>query len=65
MEGRVYIETDDCVGCESCVELCPEIFDFDDEEQKAYVIMPKGGDELCIEEAMVSCPGECIYLEEF
>jgi ferredoxin len=60
----VVIDTDECIGCESCVELCPEVFAFKDEEEKAEVIMPEGGPEDCIEEAMETCPVECIYYEE-
>lgn len=52
------------MGCEACVELCPEIFGFDIDETKAYVIMEEGGDEDCIEEAMGSCPAGCISYED-
>jgi ferredoxin len=39
----VKIDEDECIGCESCVELCPEIFGFDADSAKAYVITPKEG----------------------
>ncbi len=61
MAGKVFIETEECIGCESCVELCPDIFAFDEDEEKAYVLLPEGGDEGCIEEAVSSCPGACIH----
>ena len=63
MERLVYIETDDCIGCESCVEICPEVFGFNPEVEKAEVILPEGGSEECIEDAMDSCPVECILWE--
>ncbi len=25
MENIVIIETDECIGCESCVKICPDI----------------------------------------
>jgi ferredoxin len=56
----VKIDEDECIGCESCVELCPEIFGFDADSAKAYVITPEGGDQACIDEAIGSCPAECI-----
>jgi ferredoxin len=56
----VKIDEDECIGCESCVELCPEIFGFDADSGKAYVITPEGGDQACIDEAIGSCPAECI-----
>jgi ferredoxin len=57
---EVKIDQDVCIGCETCVELCPEIFAFDTKESKAYVITPEGGDQACIEEAIASCPVSCI-----
>ena len=38
MSKKVIIDTDECIGCESCVELCPEVFEFDEETEKAKVI---------------------------
>ena len=64
MAKRVVIDADECVGCESCVELCEEVFAFNEDEEKAEVIKPEGGPEDCIEEAMDSCPTECITWEE-
>jgi ferredoxin len=64
MGKKVVIDADECIGCESCVELCPDIFVFNEEEEKAEVIMPEGGPEDCIEEAMDTCPVECIHWEE-
>lgn len=61
MEKTVYIETEECIGCESCVELCPEVFEFDADNEKAIVVMPEGGDEDCIQEAIDTCPTECIH----
>lgn len=60
----VVIDTDECIGCETCVELCPDVFDFDSESEKAVVSKEEGGDEECIDEAIESCPTECISWEE-
>lgn len=64
MARRVVIDTDECIGCESCVELCSEVFAFNEAEEKAEVILPEGGPEDCIEEAIETCPVECIYWED-
>jgi ferredoxin len=64
MAKRVVIETEECVGCQTCVELCPDVFTFNEAAEKAEVAMPEGGPEDCIEEAMSSCPVECIKWEE-
>jgi ferredoxin len=63
MSKIVTIETEECIGCQSCVEMCPEVFGFDEEAEKAYVIMPEGGDKACIDEAIDTCPVECIHWE--
>ena len=57
------IDEDECIGCGTCVELCPEIFAFNDDTNKAYVILPQGGDEGCIDDAAASCPVSCITNE--
>ena len=38
----VVIDTEECIGCESCVELCAEVFAFNEAEEKAEVILPEG-----------------------
>jgi len=64
MGKSVFIETDECIGCETCVELCPDVFEFDGEAEKAIVVQPEGGDEVCIEDAIDNCPVECIHWED-
>ena len=64
MAKRVVIDAEECTGCETCVELCSEVFAFNEDEGKAEVILPEGGPEDCIEESIESFPGECIHWEE-
>lgn len=64
MAKRVVIDEEECVGCESCTELCPDVFEFNSDTEKAMVIKPEGGDADCIEDAIESCPSECIRWEE-
>ncbi len=63
MGKRVVIDTDECTGCETCVELCPDVFEFNEDDEVAVVIKAEGGPEDCIEEAIDNCPVECIHLE--
>ena len=63
MAKRVVLNQDECLGCEACVEIAPDIFNFDDDTGKAFVVIPEGGDEGLIEEAIDTCPAECISWE--
>jgi ferredoxin len=64
MSRRVNIDLEECIGCGSCHDICPEVFDLDEEIEKARVIKPKGGPENLVEEAMGACPMQCIYWED-
>jgi ferredoxin len=60
MAGTVYIDEDECIGCGTCEELCPEVFELNEATDKAEVVKSQGGPEDCIEEAISSCPVSCI-----
>jgi ferredoxin len=61
---HVTIDQDECSGCETCVELCPDVFEFDEDTQKAFVKEDYEDGEDCIQEAIESCPVECISWED-
>jgi ferredoxin len=64
MEKTVYIDEEECIGCGTCEEICDEVFRLNEETEKAEVIMPEGGPEGLIQEAIDSCPVECIHWED-
>ncbi|MBN2610732.1 MAG: ferredoxin [Bacteroidales bacterium] len=59
---KVWIE-EGCTACGLCSDLCPDVFEMDDE-----AIVKNGADfaanEDCIKEAVESCPVEVIKYEE-
>jgi ferredoxin len=59
---QVLIE-DSCVGCGSCVEICPEVFELDGE---AAVVKRDADLSLNkkIVEAAEACPVEAIFYEK-
>ncbi|RPF42691.1 ferredoxin [Thermodesulfitimonas autotrophica] len=60
-----YIETSECQACGTCEAVCPEVFKMDEDAGYAVVINPHGASEDCIQEAIDSCPGQCIsWVEE-
>lgn len=63
MSKKVVIETDECIGCESCVEIAPEAFAFDSDSGKAYVIKEEITDEGPVQESIEACPAQCIHWE--
>lgn len=63
MSEKVIIDEDECIGCETCVELCPAVFRFDDELTKAVVIDGADPDADGVEDAIASCPAACIRKE--
>lgn len=64
MAKEPYIETVDCIACESCIEVCPAAFKLADSGDHAEVI-PTHGMAECIQEAIDICPVACIsWVEE-
>jgi ferredoxin len=64
MAAELLLDQDECIGCEACVETCPSVFGFDDEEEKAHILDDADMGEDCIDEAIASCPSECIEWAE-
>lgn len=60
MAEKVTIDKEACIGCENCVETCPAVFGFNNEEGKAFVIEDSDQDVDCVEEAIELCPAQCI-----
>ncbi|ACX52719.1 ferredoxin family protein, putative [Ammonifex degensii KC4] len=59
-----YIETSECMACGTCEVLVPEVFRLDPDKGYAEVINPHGAPEDKIQEAIDSCPAECIHWVE-
>lgn len=57
----IVIDADACMACESCVELCPEVFAMNDDGDLAVVLDPSSTAD-CAEEAMEACPAEAISM---
>ena len=64
MSKRVFIDEEECIGCGSCVEICDEVFQMNDETDKAEVVKAEGGPEDQVEEAIDTCPVSCIHWKE-
>ncbi len=60
---KVAIDTDACIGCGNCEGLCPKVFKVDEQAGKSSVILPSGGTEDCIDQAIDACPVGAIRWE--
>jgi ferredoxin len=54
---RVEVDQDLCISCGACIDTCPEIFDWN-EDDKAYAVREEVPEELEDEaqEAVDGCP---------
>ncbi|MFP4446604.1 MAG: ferredoxin [Desulfosudaceae bacterium] len=57
------IELSDCIRCEICCDLCPEVFTVNDAGYVAVADLP-AYPEAAVNEAVKNCPVRCIYWEE-
>ena len=61
---KVKVDKETCVGDETCVDTCPEVFEMDGDVAVAKMeVVPKEAEKKC-REAAESCPVEAIIIEE-
>ena len=62
---RVYVDPDLCIACGLCVDLCPEVFDWNEEGVAEARVdeVPEELEELAME-ALESCPTDAIIGED-
>ena len=58
--GEVYVDQDVCIGCGLCASVVPEVFRLND-AGVSEVHDPAGSTESKIQEAIDSCPVNCIH----
>lgn len=62
---KAEVSRDDCIGCELCVTICPEVFEMDDEEIAIVIADPiPSENESEAKEAEDSCPTDAISITE-
>ena len=64
MNRLPVIDIRDCTECESCIEICPEVFRRNNETDIIEVIDLPEYPEEAVEEAMKICPADCISWSE-
>jgi ferredoxin len=67
MEMKVKIDYDLCMGDRNCNKLCPEVFDYDEDQFQARIIVdevPERFQERVRQAAAECAPGAIIIIEE-
>ena len=61
---KVKVDEETCIGCEVCVDTCPEVFEMADDKARAKANeIPRDVVESC-REAAENCPVEAIQIED-
>lgn len=58
-----YVDRDACIGCGTCVALCPAVFQLKD-DGKSDVVDANGASEAEVQQAIDSCPVQCIHWKQ-
>ena len=61
---KAIVDQDTCISCGMCVSICPEVFEFNDDE-KAYAVVDTVPDDNkdSAQEACDSCPVNAIEIQ--
>ncbi len=60
-----YVDETTCIGCKHCAHTAPNTFYIEPEHGRARVFNQDGDSEELIEEAMDTCPVNCIHWKDF
>jgi ferredoxin len=62
MARNLYVDENECTGCEFCVDSLPDVFKM--KNNVSHVYNPAGADEDKIQEVIDNCPVECIHWKD-
>lgn len=61
---EVSVDREGCISCGYCVNQCPEVFEFDDEEKSRVIKQPSESEEDLVRDCAEGCPVSVINVEE-
>lgn len=62
---KATVDKDLCLGCGICVEVCPEVFEMDDDSKAQAKVSPVSAEaEGSCRKAADQCPESAIKIEE-
>lgn len=58
---RTLVDQDLCISCGTCIDICPDVFDWN-EDEKAHSTVNEVPEDLesAVQEAVESCPTSAI-----
>ncbi len=60
MAKEVFVDADECTGCELCVDALPAVFKMND-DGVSVVYDSEGAKEAEIQDVIDNCPALCIH----
>ena len=62
---KTSVDRDLCIGCGLCADICPEVYEMDDESIAKVIVdvIPAEAEETA-KDAASSCPVEAIVIED-
>jgi ferredoxin len=64
-QKAVYVDEVSCIGCKHCVHVAPSTFYIEPEFGRSRVFNQDGDLEETIQEAIDTCPVDCIHLVDY
>ena len=61
-EREIILDLGTCTACTGCVELCPDIFGWDENTDRPYLKRTRATPEE-LQDVIAVCPGDCISLD--
>ena len=61
---KAKVDQDTCVGCELCVQACPDVFKMQGDKATVSVAIVPNACEAACKEAAEGCPVTAISIEE-
>jgi len=58
---KVKVDPDECIECGACIDICPEVFDWDEDGKAVSIVdeVPSDSEDDAVE-AVEGCPTEAI-----
>lgn len=64
MAKEFYIVPEDCIACGTCNSIAPGCFRFEEGVTDTAEVISYDCPESLVQEAIDSCPGQCIFWRE-